>query len=539
MILLAVKNPTDKGKAFEEFISILLSKSGYRVIGTRVRKAGRELDITATSKVTGAPVLIECKAESRPVASTPYNKFYGIFEHEAKRVKGPLVGLLISLSGFNGDVLGNYQEKSDEEQRRFKIHGHDFVIGLAVEAGLIVDDATVRHLACRSWPFSLGEPLLIITKSQLYRVQILQRNATPSHFIVYRANGDDPTDYEIRNVRKSTKALKGLESYNLLARKQVLTSLAKAEEYLSSDELAQNSQQSVATIENEIAYLKERKLVSSNRKKQHRLVRDIRTFCEISMELLASDYAYDFLLSEYFTLMNNRNLAGYCLSRRSLGAKDDSELDLLCSIFRFSPSALTHALFADATTYETTYNHAKSLNKEIEWLPESLKYSFIREMIPGLLADLREGNKVMDSLDSVVGFLEAYHLKLANSLQVFFDIQASGISTRMKAGEDLEAGHLVTVHDPLTRFNIEMTQLRLTGNAEVIDEMIKIYRQIHTSDPERAELPGLANNIGVAFMAIQEYGKAKNWLDEGLKYQKDIPELHANMATVEKAIAAR
>jgi hypothetical protein len=56
-----------------------------------------------------------------------------------------------------------------------------------------------------------------------------------------------------------------------------------------------------------------------------------------------------------------------------------------------SPSTLTHVLFADATTYETTYKHAKSFNNEIEWLPEPLKYSFIREMIPGLLADLKEG----------------------------------------------------------------------------------------------------------------------------------------------------
>jgi hypothetical protein len=58
----------------------------------------------------------------------------------------------------------------------------------------------------------------------------------------------------------------------------------------------------------------------------------------------------------------------------------------------------------------------------------------------------------MDSLDSVVGFLEAYHLKLANSMQVFFDIQASRITTRMKAGEDLDAGQLVTVHDPSDSF---------------------------------------------------------------------------------------
>ena len=45
MIYLLVDNPTEKGKAFEEFIAILLSKLGYRIDNVRIRKSGRELDI--------------------------------------------------------------------------------------------------------------------------------------------------------------------------------------------------------------------------------------------------------------------------------------------------------------------------------------------------------------------------------------------------------------------------------------------------------------------------------------------------------------
>jgi hypothetical protein len=75
MIILSAKEPIDKGKAFEQFISILLSKLGYQVKKTRIRKAGRELDIDAESKVTGLPLLVECKAESQPLGSGAYNKF--------------------------------------------------------------------------------------------------------------------------------------------------------------------------------------------------------------------------------------------------------------------------------------------------------------------------------------------------------------------------------------------------------------------------------------------------------------------------------
>lgn len=45
MIILSAEEPSEKGKAFEEFISILLSRLGYQVTNRRVRKAGRELDI--------------------------------------------------------------------------------------------------------------------------------------------------------------------------------------------------------------------------------------------------------------------------------------------------------------------------------------------------------------------------------------------------------------------------------------------------------------------------------------------------------------
>jgi hypothetical protein len=537
MIILAVESSFERGKAFEEFVSILLSRSGYRIINTRIRKSGRELDIQAVSRITDDDLLVECKADTSPLASSPYNKFYGIFEHEAKRSKGKLVGMLISLSGFNGEVLANYEEKEEEDKQRFKIQGQDFVTAVAVDAGLIADDSTVRHLAKKSWPFELGDTLLIITKSQLYRVQLLIREGKATHFVVYRAHCEDPTEYEIESIQRSTSILKNLESFNLMARKELLRSLTRANKELNAKELASVSTQSVMTVDNEVAFLKERRLVTED-KKGLRLNRDIRTFCEVALELLDSDYKYDFLLSPYYRDMNNPNLAEYCLSRRLLEVHDHAELVLLCSIFRFSPSATTHALFADTSIYEKTHEHATAFKKNIDWLPDSLKYSFIRELIPHLLTDLREGNKVMDGLESVVGFLESYHLKLANTWEVLFDIKASGITTRLKAGEDMEAGQLVTIPDPLTRFNLEMTRLNLTGDSNAIDEMIQIYTTLVKTEPTKSELPGLANNIGVCFMAVKEYGKAKEWFNTGLEYHKDIPELQANLEKIEVLVAA-
>ncbi|MDT5120598.1 MAG: hypothetical protein QOC96_80 [Acidobacteriota bacterium] len=532
MIILSVEEISEKGKVFEEFISILLSRLGYEVVNRRVRKAGRELDIQAISKVTRSPVLIECKAESTPISSQDYNKFYGIYEHEAKRSTTGLTGLMISLSGFNSEVIANYEEKNEEDKQKFKIYGPDFVKERAIDARLIADDRTVQYLAKKSWPFDLGETILAITKPQLYRIQLLRKDGETTHFIVFRANCEDPTEYEINLLHKTVSILKKLEPFNLLARKEVLLALSQAESLIDIESLKETTKQSLATIESELTYLKSRNLIENKDNSKIGLVQDIRAFCEISMELLSSSYKYSFLLSHYFQAMNNFKLVEYCLSRRFLTPTSEEELRTLRSIFRFSPSALNIALFGEIGRYKVTHEHAKRLSKEVEWLPEAEKSSFFFELIPHLLHDLHNGNKVLDSVDSVVGWFEGYHIALANTWEVFFEIKTGGIATRLIAGEDLEAGHLVTVRDPLTRFNIQMTTFNLTKDIKPINEMIQIYEELKTQQPDHESTPGLANNIGICFMALKDYGKATEWFNEGLKYNADIPQLHDNLSKI-------
>jgi restriction endonuclease len=538
MIILSAKEPIDKGKAFEQFISILLSKLGYQVKKTRIRKAGRELDIDAESKVTGLPLLVECKAESQPLGSGAYNKFYGVFEHEAKSIKRGLSGILISLSDFNSEVWANYEEKREKDKRRFKIYGPEFVLSSAVDAGLISDDLTVQHLSKKSWPFELGETILLIDKSFLYRIQILERDGKQTHFIAYRAHCEDPTAFEIETLRTSVPFLAGLEPFDLMARKVVLRALAQSSDPLKAIDLRKVSKQSAATIENEVKFLNERRLLEKSQK-GIRLGADLRVFCEVSLELLESEYKYDFVLSPYFQQMNNFALARFCLSRRFIDNPDEQYLRLLNSIFKFSPGALNLALFGPVETYRTTYDHSKRINASIEWVRDSQSFAFIRELTRPLLDDVRDGNKVMDEIDPVVAFLEELHIKIANPLEVFLDVNSSGIAVRMKAGESMDAGNLVTIKDPVTLFNVRMAEFNLQPNSSSIEEMVEIYNDLKKRDPTRDTLPEIANNLGVCLMALQEFGKAKEFFTEGTRYGREIPQLRVNLDRVEACLIAQ
>jgi hypothetical protein len=226
MILVSAANSFDKGKAFEEFIAILLSKLGYRIENVRIRRAGRELDIRASSKVTNTPLLAECKALFKPLTGPSLSKFYGIYDHEYRKPNHEPVGLLISLSGSNSEAIDYYEEKEDEVKKRFKIIGPDQILKFSVDADLISDDLTVQHVARRSWPHDLGNTLLVITKSQCYRIQLLMINGQITHFIAFRAKCEDPTEYEVEALRKNIKLLHKLESFNLLARKEILLAIS-------------------------------------------------------------------------------------------------------------------------------------------------------------------------------------------------------------------------------------------------------------------------------------------------------------------------
>jgi hypothetical protein len=210
-----------------------------------------------------------------------------------------------------------------------------------------------------------------------------------------------------------------------MARKVVLRALAQSKVPLKTNDLQTLAKQSNATIENELSFLNERKLLEKTRN-GFRLGTDLRVFSEVSLELLESEYEYDFLLSPYFQQMNEFELAKYCLSRRFIDHVDERHLGLLNSIFRFSPGAVNLALFGAVDRYRTTHDHAKQINADIDWVRDSLWLAFARELTGPLVADVRNGNKVMDSIDSVVAVLEELHIKIASPFEVFLDVNSIG-----------------------------------------------------------------------------------------------------------------
>lgn len=102
----------DKGVQLESLTASILKSMGYAVNSNEIKSGGNELDVVATKKepIGGEVCLIcECKAHNSLITMNDWLKFIGKLYLEQK--KNQLShGLMIALSGANGNVLGSYKE---------------------------------------------------------------------------------------------------------------------------------------------------------------------------------------------------------------------------------------------------------------------------------------------------------------------------------------------------------------------------------------------------------------------------------------------
>lgn len=535
MIILAVNKAHDRGTAFESFMSIILSKLGYEITNVNVRKSGRELDIQATATVTGEPLLVECKAHSAAIAGPDFSKFYGIYDHERRR-NSRLFGLMVSLSDFNSEAKAYYEEKDTRVKQRFKINGPNEITELAVRADLIVADQTIKHEASKSWPFELGETLLVITKTQYFRIQILKKDGKETHFIAYRDHGQAPTTHEIQTLKTDVSYIENLEPLNIAARKELILALAKSEQPLSVARLKQLSKQSTETINAEIRHFEERKIITK-RGTSFSLSPDLAAFFEIFKEIYSDDSKYEFLQSHYFRSMNTDDLVSYCLDRRKI-TLDMGQIQVLKKIFYYSPSVLDFALFGDTSRYKKTFEHANQIQADLDEINVISISKFSSELIHLLLSDLHDSSNInLRTLDGIPTLYEEHKVILVTTFGRIFELASGGAVGSVKSKGSIEAGTLLS-GDHFASINILFCQFYITGDIARIDEAADLVNDIEVTSENLRDVASIANNIGLVYWNSDRLLEAQSWFEEGLLLDDSIAEIHANLAGVIEQMGA-
>lgn len=136
-------NNDDKGSQLEELTTSILKRQGYKNISTNaIYSGGSEIDAIATHinrlgvNDIEYPIICECKAHNKPININDWLKFIGKIYLE-KLNNSHTVGLMIALSGANGNVIGSYND----------IKKHQFVHLIANDdlVSLLIEEFSLLH----------------------------------------------------------------------------------------------------------------------------------------------------------------------------------------------------------------------------------------------------------------------------------------------------------------------------------------------------------------------------------------------------------
>jgi hypothetical protein len=116
MLYILGSNTDDKGTQLEQLGQDMLASRGYRNLTLNaVGPGGAEYDVTGEREVGSTSgstmfVLGECKAWQDPVNMDAWQKFLGKISAEQMRRGTSVQGILMALSGVNGNVASSYDE---------------------------------------------------------------------------------------------------------------------------------------------------------------------------------------------------------------------------------------------------------------------------------------------------------------------------------------------------------------------------------------------------------------------------------------------
>jgi restriction endonuclease Mrr len=177
------KNRNEKGDLFEEFMQKVLDSAGYEDFKRGIRKTGRQIDLYAKHKVTGHPIICECKAHEESIGAEDIHKFYGIYDKEYRQ-NDKLVGLFFSLSGFNSTALATYEEMPSHVKERFLLLDGDFILSMLRKTKVIASDDKLEHIITSNIKYSLGERYLVYIKTGIYWMQLVLAGNQTTHYLV-------------------------------------------------------------------------------------------------------------------------------------------------------------------------------------------------------------------------------------------------------------------------------------------------------------------------------------------------------------------
>lgn len=365
----------------------VLDSAGYEDFRRGARKTGRQIDLYAKHKVTGHPIICECKAHKDPIGAGDIHKFYGIYDKEYRQ-NDKLVGLFFSLSGFGSTALAAYEELSLDIKQRFLLRDGGFILSMLRKAKVVASDDKLEYIIASKTKCGLGERYLGFKKNDIYWIQLVLTDDKPTHYVVLGSKGEEMPAYVCSEIGSMDARLRNLKLLDIHAMKKTLISLLDASSK-TLEEISKDTNECAETVLLSLKNLMAQNLVAE-KDHTYNLAKELTAFIGLARQFLDGENETEFFPSPYSDEMIDLSLISYCEQRYGLDLGSQNKETLL-RLIKISPSALREILFGSTEIYKTTNEHIKQLNlpeTEYNKIKKSQTGSFIGNLLRKLVVDL-------------------------------------------------------------------------------------------------------------------------------------------------------
>ena len=514
------KTNDEKGNLFEELMGDVLDGVGYTDLEFNRMLPSGEFDITGRHKISGQEILVECKAEGKPIGKSDLQKFHSKYtvEYNKKSQGQPLVGLFFSLSGFANTALQYHNNLDEQEKTRFRLFGYKEILDILKDLKLIHSEETILHTVARRIPYSISRCYLVKSPSGLYWVVLFFTEGEETHSAIVDGKGDDIAVRRVCDEIVSLDSeLKDKEMINLQTRRKVILCLLDCVAK-TKKEIAEAINESLTDVGLELDRLCQENACDVEERDEatfYTLRKDIFPFSQLSREFLETEDRGKFANSEYYHTMIDERLVNFVENRFRLQITD-GDREALRRILLLSPSALLHCLHGSTAYFDQSWSDLQRRN-----LSDSDRIRFTEVHHSRFLNDLLE-ELLSDMMDVEYGSL--YHkmgikaartkiqLRLATLQKRYLDVVAGGLYFLAQAQGDLRGGQIVSYVNPEAFADDGLAYYHLGAFQEAIRNYDKALNVI--KNPEKKAM--VWNNKGLAYCSMNKHEKAIECYDEAI-----------------------
>lgn len=431
-IKILASSKKERGHFLEQLTKILLDELGYTDFRPRLHPSGITLDIKARHKITLTPLYCHAKAASREIGLKEFKRVFTRYLKKRQKAK-KLIGLFLSFSGFHPTVLKWYNSLQNEAKSGFYLMSDDKIYTLLRRARLVGSAEALEASIRSKIQAEFGPRSLLFFEGRFYWTQVVSLTRKTRGYLVLDAYGEPVGAYLARELKKLDGSLEGKRFIDLCAREKILLSLIDLGQK-DVETLAKETKEPLSTLRNVLQEIVQEKLVMveagpppRGRHDRYTLRQDFDVFLFLARQFLEGPHRFKFLNSRFASQMLELGLVPY-LERRfrlKLTEQDRTGLSRLLSV---SPSALQFALFAPNESFFATWQ-----DLETRLIPPGEKERWRILCLARLHADILchfladVGSAHFSTLlqnKGVKAFLYRITAKAATPKEVFFSLQA-------------------------------------------------------------------------------------------------------------------